>query len=147
LPHTIRAGRSRIETTINSILKRPNCARHIKIGHPEIGNDIATLSRALSNLDKAYENGQGWIHSLLRQHGDNQQQRRRPVGGIASHQVGTDWSAASTRCRSSLRTENGQVTEAPRQMGVSAQEFQKRGQPSTRVLLTRSCPAMALERQ
>ena len=40
--------------------------RHIKIRHPEVGNEIAILSKALSNPDEAYENGRGGIHSIMR---------------------------------------------------------------------------------
>lgn len=39
--------------------------RHIKIRHPEVGNDIGILSKALSDPDDAYENGRGGIHTLL----------------------------------------------------------------------------------
>jgi hypothetical protein len=40
--------------------------QHIKIRHPEVGNDITLLSKALSKPEEAYENGRGGIHSLLR---------------------------------------------------------------------------------
>lgn len=39
--------------------------RHIIIRHPEVGNDVALLSKGLSNPTEVYENGRGGIHSIL----------------------------------------------------------------------------------
>ena len=42
--------------------------RHTQIRHPEVGNNVAVLSKALSDPDEAYENGRRGIHSLFQIH-------------------------------------------------------------------------------
>lgn len=40
--------------------------RHIKVRHPEVGNGVELLSRALTHPDEAYRNSRGGVHSMLR---------------------------------------------------------------------------------
>lgn len=40
--------------------------RHIKVRHPEVGNDIELISTALSHPDEVYQDNSGRVHSLLR---------------------------------------------------------------------------------